>query len=98
MSTPENNNIFANFINGLDDQNFSKLSDQEESDIYVHQDKADGVRLIGADSDEKFIYDVEVGSANFTTIIDTDLRDPSVSISFPSRLRYFEADELHRRS
>jgi len=83
MPSPENN-PFANFINGLDSNSFSRTSDQVED-----------FRLIDTNGNNEFTYDVNVGLANFRTVIDTDLRNGSVLMYFLSGLKSFEEADLH---
>lgn len=84
---------FADFIkNSLD------LSGLQNSNDLLHPEDVtnflESRQNTTAEGDGRILYDIKIGSANFSTLIDTDPVDSSVFISFPSQLYEFDQREI----
>lgn len=94
MPSPEHD-AFASYINSLDSSDFSHFKGKPNEDTETSLQK-DGVQLIESDDENKeFTYGVDISLANFRTKIDTDLGNASLSLAFPSDVKYLALDEIH---
>ncbi len=87
------NSPFADFMKDLDLTGFVGKPDHEKDPLPGGANPE--VRLLESSTKDTFVYDLEVGLAHFTTKIDTDAKDASIFMHFPSRVGYFETDEMH---